>query len=116
LEGLGMEKVGIFFVHLEYTKAIWYIVWPLCNLVEIGYLLTLFGILCQENSGNPDLIFFQFYAWNCLRQQILNTRRMLHTFLRYYTSVKICAHFSGPHSKVRLQELCTYVFRVPIGA
>jgi hypothetical protein len=49
LEGLGMEKVGIFFVHLEYIKAIWYIVWPLCNLVEIGYLLTLL-VYCVKKT------------------------------------------------------------------
>jgi hypothetical protein len=32
--------VGIFFVHLVNFMAVWYILWP-------------FGILHQENSGNP---------------------------------------------------------------
>jgi hypothetical protein len=26
-EGLGMENVGIFYVHLEYLTAVWYILW-----------------------------------------------------------------------------------------
>jgi hypothetical protein len=27
LEGLGMEKVGVFFGHLEFITAVWYILW-----------------------------------------------------------------------------------------
>jgi hypothetical protein len=29
--------------------------WPLGNLVAIWHTLTLFGKLCQEKSGNPDV-------------------------------------------------------------
>jgi hypothetical protein len=54
LEGIGMEKVGIFFGHLEYTTAIGYIFGPFGNLVAIWYLFHRFGILCQEKSGNPE--------------------------------------------------------------
>jgi hypothetical protein len=53
LEGLGMEKVSIFFGYFEFITAVWYIFWPLGNLVAIWYLFLRFGILCQEKSGNP---------------------------------------------------------------
>jgi hypothetical protein len=53
LEGLGMEKVGIFFGHLEYIAAIWCILCPFGNLVAIWYIFHRFGILCQEKSDNP---------------------------------------------------------------
>jgi hypothetical protein len=53
LEGLGMEKVGIFFGHLKYITAIWYISCPFDYLVAIWYSFPPFGILCQEKSGNP---------------------------------------------------------------
>jgi hypothetical protein len=48
-----MEKVGIFFGHLEFIEAIRYILWPFGNLVAIWYNSPPFGILCQEKSGNP---------------------------------------------------------------
>jgi hypothetical protein len=47
-----MEKVGIFYGHLEYIMAIWYIVWSFGNLVAIRYIFHCFGILCQEKSDN----------------------------------------------------------------
>jgi hypothetical protein len=57
LEGLGMEKVGILFGHLKYITAIYYILWPFGNLVAVWYILPRFGILCKDNSGNPDVNF-----------------------------------------------------------
>jgi hypothetical protein len=48
-----MEKVGIFFDHLEYITAIWNIQWPFGKLVAMWYIFTRFGMLCQEKSGNP---------------------------------------------------------------
>jgi hypothetical protein len=48
-----MEKVGIFYGRLEYITAIWYILWPFGNLVAIWDSFPRFGILCQEQSGNP---------------------------------------------------------------
>jgi hypothetical protein len=53
LEALGMEKFGIFCAHLEYIKAIWYILWQFGNLAAIWYIFSRFGTLCQEKSGNP---------------------------------------------------------------
>jgi hypothetical protein len=47
-----MEKVGIFFDHLEYITAIWYILWPFGNLVAIWYIFPRSGILSLEKSGN----------------------------------------------------------------
>jgi hypothetical protein len=48
-----MEKVVIFYGHLEYITAIWYISCPFGNLVAIWYIFPRFGILCQYKSGNP---------------------------------------------------------------
>jgi hypothetical protein len=48
-----MEKIGIFYRHLEYIMVIWYISWPSPNLVAIWYRLPRFGLLSQEKSGNP---------------------------------------------------------------
>jgi hypothetical protein len=47
LEALGMEKVGILYAHLEYIRAIWYILWTFCNLVAISDI-------GQEKYGNPS--------------------------------------------------------------
>jgi hypothetical protein len=44
-----MKDVGIFYVHLEYFMAIWYILWP------FWYIYPRFGRLYQEQSGNPVL-------------------------------------------------------------
>jgi hypothetical protein len=54
-EGFGMEKVCIFFGHLEYIKAILNILGPFDNLVAIWYIFPRYGKLCQEKSGIPDL-------------------------------------------------------------
>jgi hypothetical protein len=43
----------IFYGHLEYITAIWYIPWPFGNFVAMWYLFPRFGVLCQEKSGNP---------------------------------------------------------------
>jgi hypothetical protein len=48
-----MEKDGIFFGHLEYITAIWYILRLFGNLAAIGYIFLRFGTLCQEKSGSP---------------------------------------------------------------
>jgi hypothetical protein len=53
-----MEKADIFFVYLEYIKAILINLWPLGNSVAIRYIFPSFGILCQEKSGNPDKKLF----------------------------------------------------------
>jgi hypothetical protein len=50
---LWTENVGIFYIYLEYFKAIWYIVEPVVNFVIIRYIFPRFGILHQEKSGNP---------------------------------------------------------------
>jgi hypothetical protein len=53
LEGLRMENIGIFYVHLEYFTAIWYNLWPFGNVDAFWYIFPRFGILCLEKSGNP---------------------------------------------------------------
>jgi hypothetical protein len=47
-----MEKVGIFYGHVEYFTTIWYILLPFGNVI-IWYIFPCFGILCQGKSGNP---------------------------------------------------------------
>jgi hypothetical protein len=47
-----MENAGIFNGNLEYFTAVWCILWPVGNVVVIWYIFPLFGILCQEKSGN----------------------------------------------------------------
>jgi hypothetical protein len=54
LERFEMEKVGIFYGHLEYINAIWYTLWPFGKVGAIWYIFPPFGILCQEKSGNPE--------------------------------------------------------------
>jgi hypothetical protein len=53
-----MIKVGIFYDHLEYITAIWYILCPVSNLVAIWYISPRFGILNKEKSGNPATHLF----------------------------------------------------------
>jgi hypothetical protein len=50
-----MENVATFYAHLEYTTAIWYILWPFGNLVVIWFIFPRFGILYQVKSGNPGV-------------------------------------------------------------
>jgi hypothetical protein len=38
---------------VEYIMTIWYIIWPIGNLVVFWYIFPLFGILYHEKSGNP---------------------------------------------------------------
>jgi hypothetical protein len=47
-------KNGIFYVHLEYITAIWYILWTFGHLVAVWYIFPRFGILYEEKSGNPE--------------------------------------------------------------
>jgi hypothetical protein len=54
LESLVMEIIGIVNDHLEYLTAIWYIFsGSLVHFVVIWCILTRFGMLYQEKSGNP---------------------------------------------------------------
>jgi hypothetical protein len=62
LEGLAVENVGIFYVHLVYIPAICHILWPcgtfslvLVHFCPFWYIFARFGTLYQENSGNPGL-------------------------------------------------------------
>jgi hypothetical protein len=55
-----MEDVGIFYGHLIYFTAIWYILWLLgifynylVYFMFIWYNFFRFGMLRQEKSGNP---------------------------------------------------------------
>jgi hypothetical protein len=50
---LGIEKVDLFYGHLEFISAIWYNAWPFGNLVAMWCIFPSFGILRQEKSGNP---------------------------------------------------------------
>jgi hypothetical protein len=59
LEGLAMEDVGILETFNLFT-AKWNILWPFgafcghfVHFVVLWYILTSFGKLCREKSGNP---------------------------------------------------------------
>jgi hypothetical protein len=49
-----MEHIGMFYGHLVYFTAIWYILWPFSLLfVVIWYIFPRLVMLYQEKSGNP---------------------------------------------------------------
>jgi hypothetical protein len=49
MEGLGMEKVGIFYVHLKYILAIWYLLLAFCNLMAIWYIFPILVYYVKKN-------------------------------------------------------------------
>jgi hypothetical protein len=59
-----MVDVGIFYGHLVYFKAIWYILWPLVCIfcghlvyfIVIWYIFPRFGTLYQKNAGIPAYV------------------------------------------------------------
>jgi hypothetical protein len=57
-----MEDVGIFYVHLVFFTAIWYILWILCSF---GIIFSRFGILYEERSGNPEIHHRTFPRLSC---------------------------------------------------
>jgi hypothetical protein len=44
---------GIFYEHLVHILTIWYILWSFGVFLAIWNTFPVFGILCQEKSGNP---------------------------------------------------------------
>jgi hypothetical protein len=59
-----MEKVGIFYVTLEFITVIWYILWPIGNLHAISPIL----VLCvKKNLATLVPVLFQlrhhFFSW-----------------------------------------------------
>jgi hypothetical protein len=53
LEGIGMDKVGIFYGHLEYTSAIWYILWPFGNFVNFVAKFPPFWYIVSRKIWQP---------------------------------------------------------------
>jgi hypothetical protein len=53
LEGLGLEKVDIFYGHLEYFSAIWYKLWPFGIICGSWVYFSRFGMFGPRKSGNP---------------------------------------------------------------
>jgi hypothetical protein len=51
LDGLRLENVDIFYGHLEYLHN-----GHMEYFMNIWYIFTVFGVTCQEKSGNPDSI------------------------------------------------------------
>jgi hypothetical protein len=56
LEGPRLENVDTFYGPLEYFADIWDILWPLETFCVNLVYSSGFGIVCQENSGNPGYI------------------------------------------------------------
>jgi hypothetical protein len=51
-----LPPFGLFRGHLVYFMAIWYILWPFGTFCGHFGIFFPFGILYQEQSGNPALI------------------------------------------------------------
>jgi hypothetical protein len=69
-----MGNVCIFYGHLEYITAIWYILCPFGNLVVVWYILPHFGIFCQEKSGIIARQWLSKHVF-CRTERIRNERR-----------------------------------------
>jgi hypothetical protein len=52
-ESLGWENVATYYGHSEYFTNIWYILWPLGTVCVHLVHFSGFGIMPQEQSGNP---------------------------------------------------------------
>jgi hypothetical protein len=59
VEGLAMEKMGIFYDHLVYFTAIGNILWPFGIFCSHLVHFPRFGILHQEKSGNPACVLLR---------------------------------------------------------
>jgi hypothetical protein len=53
LEGLWMEKVRIFYAHLEYVMDNWYMLWPIGNLMAIWVVFHHFGTMASGKIWQP---------------------------------------------------------------
>jgi hypothetical protein len=62
---LEKKMYVIFYGHLEYFKAIWYIVCPVSNFVVVWYIFKRLGKFYQEKSGNPAPKTKQCRLENC---------------------------------------------------
>jgi hypothetical protein len=84
LEGLAMENVGIFYVHLVHFTAIWYMyfvaIWYILKL--FWYIFPRFGMLHQEKSGNPELRSLHF------KQMPLDGSTSTRTYVQSEPSIK----------------------------
>jgi hypothetical protein len=58
VEGNILNNVGIFYGHLVYLMAIWYILWSFVIFVGHFYIFSRFGMSYQERSGNPASLRF----------------------------------------------------------
>jgi hypothetical protein len=66
LEDLGMENVVIYSGRLAYFTTNGYILWAFGNFVVIWYFFRRFGILYQEQSGNPGFELMVQLGPDCL--------------------------------------------------
>jgi hypothetical protein len=82
---------GIFYGHLVYfmviwnilPTAIWYILWPIGNGVVRWPIFHRFGIMCQENSGNPAAHRFSLLV---AAPNAAMSHLNVHTYRRHHTS------------------------------
>jgi hypothetical protein len=57
LEGLAMEDYGIFYGHLVYFTAIWYILWPLGTFCgKLVCIFSRFGMLYTPKKNLASLV------------------------------------------------------------
>jgi hypothetical protein len=53
LECLGMENVGMFYDHLEYFTALWYILWPFAIICGHLVYFSRFGMFGPRKIWQP---------------------------------------------------------------
>jgi hypothetical protein len=53
VEGIAMEYVGLFYGHLVYCTAIWYVVWAFCQFSGNLVYFPPFWYVLPIKSGNP---------------------------------------------------------------
>jgi hypothetical protein len=52
-----MENDCIFYGHLEYFTAVWFLNGHFVNFMSIWYIPPIFGTFYHEKSGNPALVY-----------------------------------------------------------
>jgi hypothetical protein len=60
LESLAKEYVGLFYGHLVHFTVVCYILWTIRIVLGSFVYFSPFGILYQEKSGNPGLLWVGF--------------------------------------------------------
>jgi hypothetical protein len=91
----GGKNVGIFYGHLEYITAVWYIFWPFGTFVAIWYIFPRFGILFQEKSGTPGCthIHRMVRAERCFASKVVNLEELRQADVKDHLKISCVQQF-----------------------